>query len=350
MNNKNVLLDNCSVREGIQILDSESEKYVCIINENDKLIGIFTQGDMRKYLLNNGDISAPITEAVNSKPKVFTSIDAAKAYSVKHNLVVYPVVDDEGKLKECYIKGESTWDNLMKKQPLKNIPVVIMAGGKGTRLYPYTKILPKALIPIGDMTITERIIEQFAEWGCREFYLILNHKAGMIRAYFEELEKNYEIHFLEETQFLGTGGGLSLLKGKVNSTFILSNCDVLVQADYDCILKTHLKEKNVITFVAAMKNMTIPYGILTTTSTGQIVEMHEKPEMSFLTNTGVYILQPEVITDLQENEFIHITDIAQNYMKKEKHIGVFPVSGKSWLDMGQFNEMEIMLKELGIDG
>lgn len=350
MNKKNVLPDTCSVREGIQILDKESEKYVCVIDASYKLIGIFTQGDMRKYLLSNGEISAPITQALNYNPKVFKSIEDAKAYSLKYNLVVYPIIDKDGKLQDCYIKGESTWENLMANKPLKNIPVVIMAGGKGTRLYPYTKILPKALIPIGDMTIAERIINQFVEWGCNEFYFILNHKAGMIKAYFEELEKNYEIHFLEEKKFLGTGGGLSLLKGKINSTFILSNCDVLVQADYDCILKTHWQGKNMITFVAAMKNMVIPYGILSTTSTGQIKEMHEKPEMSFLTNTGVYILQPEIIDNLSPNEFIHITDIAQKYMDAGEKIGVFPVSGKSWLDMGQFEEMDVMLKELGIDG
>ena len=223
-----------------------------------------------------------------------------------------------------------------------------MAGGMGTRLYPYTKILPKALIPIGDLTITERIINYFTNIGCKDVYLILNHKANMIRSYFEELHKTYNIHYIRENKFLGTGGGLALLKGIINSTFILSNCDILVNADFECAVQTHEKNNNIITFIGAMKEMTIPYGVISTTNLGQVHKMEEKPELSFLTNTGVYIINPQVIHELNDDEFIHITDIAQKYLNKNEKIGVFPISDKMWLDMGQFSEMESMLKELGI--
>lgn len=348
MNNSNILNINNTVRDGIQILDSESAKFVCIIDEDCTLMGLFTQGDMRKYLLNNGDISAPIAAAMNSNPIVFYSREEAIKKAKQTYLVVYPIVDDKRHLIDYYLEGCLAC-HMINSKPLKDIPLVIMAGGKGTRLYPYTKVLPKALIPIGDLTISERIIKQFTDWGCRDIYLIVNYKGGMIKAYYEELNKNFNIHYIEEEEFLGTGGGLSLLKGKINSTFILSNCDVLVDADYNCILKTHLTEKNIITFVTAMKDVVIPYGIITTTSKGQIVNIHEKPEMSFLTNTGIYVIEPGVINDLANEEFIHITDIAQGYLDRDEKIGAFPVSGKAWLDMGQFNEMDVMLKELGID-
>lgn len=347
MDELNIISIEKSVRDAIRLLDLSPQKYVCVVDEDNILKGLFTQGDMRKYLLSNGDISQSVNNAMNPNPAVFSSKQEAIEASLNDYLVVYPIVDSEMHLLDCYWIG-SLSDYVKKEKPLQNIPVVIMAGGKGTRLYPYTKILPKALIPIGDITITERIINQFKEWGCCEFYIIINHKAGMIKAYFEEIDKDYNIYYIEEKEFLGTGGGLSLLKGFIKSTFILTNCDILVSADYECILKTHLSRKNIMTFVASMKDITIPYGVITTSSDGQIVKMMEKPELSFLTNTGLYVLEPRVIYELNENKFIHITDIAQNYIDKKERIGVFPVSGKSWLDMGQFKEMDAMLKALEI--
>ncbi|WP_206215514.1 sugar phosphate nucleotidyltransferase [Luxibacter massiliensis] len=348
MNSSNILYTEHTVRDGIQVLDREIHKFVCIVNKNNILKGTFTQGDMRRYLLNNGDISAPITKAMNPTPRIFSSRTDALEAAKKERLAVYPIVDNTGTLIDYYLSGLPTYD-VMEKKPLKEIPLVIMAGGKGTRLYPYTKVLPKALIPIGDLTISERIIQKFANWGCRDVYLILNYKGGMIKSYYEELNKDYNIHFIKEDEFLGTGGGLSLLKGLIHSTFILSNCDILVDADYDCMLKIHRSQHNLITFVAAMKDVVIPYGILSTTPDGQIKNIHEKPEMSFLTSTGIYLIEPDIINELNEGEFIHITDIAQRYLDKNEKIGAFPISGKSWLDMGQFEEMNVMLKELGID-
>ena len=348
MNNSNILSNKSSVREAIQILDNELQKFVCIVDENNILEGLFTQGDMRKYLLNNGDISATVTNAMNTNPVVFYSREEAINETVKKYRVVYPIIDKYGHLIDYYLSGEHPY-RAIESKPLSNVPLVIMAGGKGTRLYPYTKVLPKALIPIGDLTISERIIKQFTDWGCQDIYMILNYKGGMIKAYYEELEKDYHIHFIEESKFLGTGGGLYLLKDKINATFILSNCDILVDADYDCIVKTHLAKKNVLTFVAAVKDLIIPYGVLTTAADGRITSMQEKPELSFLTNTGLYVIEPRVIDELPKDKFIHITDIAQKYLNANEKVGCFPVSEKSWLDMGQLNEMDAMLKELGIN-
>ena len=232
---------------------------------------------------------------------------------------------------------------------LHNVPLVVMAGGKGTRLYPYTKILPKALVPIGEKTIIERVIEEFTAWGCQEVYLIVKHKAQMIRAYFDELQTDYTVHFIEEKEFLGTGGGLSLLKKEINKPFFLSNCDILVKADYDCVIKTHEANGDLITFVAAMKEVEVPYGVIITEADGSASKLQEKPHFSFLTNTGVYYMEPQVIEEMPEETFIHITDVAQKYIDHGSRVGVFPVSEKNWLDMGQINEMSHMLKVLGID-
>ena len=145
-----------------------------------------------------------------------------------------------------------------------------MAGGEGKRLYPYTKVLPKPLIPIGDLPICTHVIESFRKFGCDNFTLILNHKSNMIKAYYNDIQKDYSLDYVEETKFLGTAGGLSLLKGKIKDTCFVSNCDILVDADFSCIYKWHKKEQNMITMVCALKEIKIPYGVTVNPENGEI--------------------------------------------------------------------------------
>ena len=168
-----------------------------------------------------------------------------------------------------------------------------MAGGKGTRLYPYTKILPKPLIPLGDVTITDRIIASFQKYGCSKVFMVLNHKASMIRAYMADNPHDYALDFVKEETFLGTAGGIRLLKDKIHETFFLSNCDILLDADMECAYKTHKKMGNMVTIICAMKDFVIPYGVIETTENGAVTQIVEKPDYAMLVNTGVYVLEPE---------------------------------------------------------
>lgn len=340
---KYLVKPDMTVKNVIAYMEDENLKAVVVADESRRLIGLFSLGDMRHFFLNNGDLSAKIIDAMNRNPVVFHSNFDVEKYDKK--LVLYPVVDEKQIITNIIVDGvEEKVTNA-----LAGVPVVIMAGGKGTRLYPYTKILPKALIPIGEYTISERIIESFRKYGCKDFHMILNHKAEMIRSYFNDIRKEYNITFTQEEKFLGTGGGLAYLGEKITDTFFLSNCDILINADFECIYKTHKKEKNKITFVCAMKDVVIPYGIVETDTEGKIIHMKEKPEFSFLTNTGLYIVEPEVIESLNKDEFIHMPDIAQRYIEKGENVGVFPISESAWMDMGQFSEMESMMKKLGIN-
>ena len=336
-----------SVKEVIQHMEENFLKAVLITQGDRELLGLFSLGDMRHFFLNGGKLSDSITVAMNKEPIVFFSALEVEEDKKHRELIIYPIINENREVINV-ITDEKERNGLGVSNALESIQVVIMAGGKGTRLYPYTKILPKALIPIGDYTISERIINNFQQYGCKHFVMILNHKANMIKTYFEEIDKEYRIDLEKESKFLGTGGGLALLKGKINNTFFLSNCDILIDADLECIYKTHKKEKNKITFVCAMKDVVIPYGIIETDSYGKITEIKEKPEFSFLTNTGVYVVEPEVIEELVDDEFIHLPDIAKRYIEKGEKVGVFPISEKSWMDMGQFNEMDSMVKRLGV--
>lgn len=336
-----------SVKAVVEIMETTRLKAVVVVDSERNLQGIFTLGDMRRYFLKDGDLSAPIAEAMNPKPIVFGSREEAENYKASTGILpVYPIVDDRQHVIDVIYEKQST-----KKisNVLSEIPLVIIAGGKGTRLYPYTKVLPKALIPIGDYTITERIIREFQRYGCKQVYFVLNHKANMIRAYYNDLDRDYEVDYAEEKEFLGTAGGLGLLKDKLHTTFFVSNCDILINADLECIYKTHKANGNKITFVCSMKDIVIPYGVVETDESGAITAMKEKPAFSFLVNTGLYMIEPDVIKNIKENEFIHLPDLAQRYLDMGEKVGVFPISEKAWMDMGQFNEMESMMKNLGIN-
>ena len=223
-----------------------------------------------------------------------------------------------------------------------------MAGGKGTRLYPYTQILPKPLIPIGEKTITEHIMSRFMKYGCKSFEMIINYKRNLIKSYFLDNEDTYDITFIDEKQFLGTGGGLKLLKGKIDTTFFMTNCDILIEEDFDRILEYHQKNNNIITVVCAKKNMTIPYGMVEVSESGKALALREKPCFSFLTNSGFYVIEPEFLDMIPDNTFIHITDVIQRCIDMKMQVGVYTIPEEKWLDMGQLEEMEKMKKRLNL--
>lgn len=344
---KYIVNTRVTVKAAIEKMEKEKIKAVVIVDNNNKVAGLFSNGDMRSFFLRGGALSSNICDAMNSRPKLFYSdneVDEERKHQIR---VIYPIVDNDGKIVKILDFDNSNYNGKI-SDALQDIPLVIMAGGKGTRLYPYTKILPKPLIPIGDLTITERIISSFQRYGCKEVIMILNHKANMIKAYLNELDKDFSVSFVEEKTFLGTAGGLRLIKNEIHSTFFLSNCDILINADLECIYRTHKAKGNKITFVCSMKDIVIPYGVVETDQDGMITRMKEKPGFSFLINTGLYMIEPEVINDIEENEFVHLPDLAQRYLDKGEKVGVFPISEKAWMDMGQFNEMENMMKSLGI--
>ena len=332
-----------TVSEAMRQIDINTSGILFLVDDERKLLGCITDGDIRRYLLAGGKMTSSAMDAANKSPRFAKSREEAKALYHKKNYIIIPIVDEHGSVLDLFT-GEL---NGQKKQktPL-NIPVVINAGGKGTRLDPFTRVLPKPLIPVGEIPIIELIMQEYQSYACSEFHIIVNYKKELMKAYFADNEKKYNITWYDEEKPLGTGGGLSLLKGKLKNTFFFANCDALLTANYEAMVKFHKENGNMITMVCAYKNIDIPYGVVEMRENGIIESMKEKPMMSFLTNTGIYIVEPAVVDDMIDGENIGFPDVVERQRHKGRKVAVFPVSENDWMDMGQISELEKMRAKL----
>lgn len=339
-----IVHENTTVIQTMEQIDRNTKGIAFVCDDNRKLTGVITDGDIRRFILKKGNLEQKISEIANHSPLLATKgsdLDYA-AFMREHKINALPVINEKGQL--CSIEFPDQ-EKVYRNNRL-DIPVVIMAGGKGTRLQPYTEILPKPLIPIGGTTIVEHIMDHFEAFGCTHFNMIVNYKKNLIKSYFMDCGRKRDLVFTEEPVFQGTGGGLKLLEGRYGGTFFLNNCDILIEDDYSDILDYHRSHSNIITIVCATKNITIPYGTVETSEGGQVISLREKPGFSFLTNTGFYVIEPDFLEAIPENTFVHITDIIQKCIDSGQSVGMYPVSSHAWMDMGQMPELEKMRERL----
>ena len=313
---------------------------VVFIHDNYKLKAALTDGDIRRYVLSSGNMEVSVKGVANFNPKYLINASFAEAQQFMKDFAIdaVPIVNENLIIQNVIFNNYKAFENKYEKI---NLPVVIMAGGKGTRLYSYTRVLPKPLIPVGDVPIAERIINQFNEIGCTDFYMILNYMKNMIKSYFNEINKNFNISFIDENEPLGTGGGLFYLKGIINNTFILTNCDIIVKDDFSKIYTLHKENKNIITMIVAHQNIQVPYGVVEFNDKYEITTMKEKPQISYYTNTGCYIVEPVVVDKYINKENIGFPDIIDRCKSSGLKVGVYPVSEESFVDMGEIDKLNI---------
>lgn len=332
-----------TILETMRKLDETGQR-ILFIAPQGVLHAAVTDGDIRKFLVRGGSLDACVQEAANLHPKSLRVEERGLAKSIlqRHGIDALPILDRHGVIIDIIFAKGLNIDNHKEA----GLPVVMMAGGLGTRLYPYTKILPKPLIPVGEQPIAEMIFDRFREFGCRDFTMVVNYKKSMIKAYFNELEKDYTVNFIDETVFMGTGGGLCLLKGKMDKPFFFTNCDTLLDVDYGDIYQYHKNHGNLITMICAFKHYTVPYGVVELGEDGSIAAMREKPELNFLTNTGVYLVDPRVVEEMTDGEKIGFPDVIDRYRQKGEKVGIYPIQEGCWMDMGQMEELEKMRERI----
>ena len=319
------------------------DKKLLIVEQNGKFIGLLSSGDIQRAIIQNKSLDTIVKEVLRPKIRIAhpsDSIESIKKMMIEFRMELCPVVNDYNEINEVFF-----WEDIFhEKKPLVslkfNLPIVIMAGGFGTRLKPLTNVLPKPLIPIGEKTIIEDIFERFNNHGCTQFFISINYKAELIKYYLENQNLPYQLNFFSEEKPMGTAGSLSLLKKIINQTFFVSNCDIIIEQDYSEILDYHRHNKNEITVVAALKHYPIAYGTIETGENGKLLQLVEKPELTFKINSGMYILEPQLIDEIPEDEFFHITHLIEKIKNRDGKVGVFPISEKSWKDIGNWNDYQ----------
>jgi dTDP-glucose pyrophosphorylase len=331
-----------SIKNAMKKLDETGERCLLVTNQENMLLGTLSDGDLRRAILSGNGFSSSIEGVYNISPIVINSSETdqevIKKQFIDHKIDLIPIVDSDNT-----VEGFKTWESVFgnrnaRESPNLDVPVVIMAGGKGTRLEPFTKVLPKPLLPINEKPVIEHIIEKFTGVGCVEFYLTVNYKARILKAYFEELSPDYSVSFIDEPEPLGTAGSLKYLQGKFKMPFFVTNCDIIIKTDYRELYNFHKSNKYDLTLVASTKEYVIPYGTCELNGDGHLSHINEKPRYDFLINTGLYVLNPEMLDMIPASKFFHITHLIELAKNTGKNIGVFPIDEDSWIDVGQWAE------------
>ena len=353
-NYKQTIIDTASIKDTVKKIDIFKLNSIITYNYKKKVTGIFTMGDFRRAVFFGLDIEDKVYSVTNKNFKYltqgFSKLDAKKIFLNDESILDIPVLNKKFELLKIISRSNffSRKELVKKKLFLNNFPVVIMAGGKGARLDPFTRILPKSLIPFGDNPIIRVIMDNFIKHGSEKFYISVNEKSSMIKAYFHDLKYLYNIKYIEEKKPLGTAGSLKMLKNKLKNTFFVTNSDILINSYYPSILEFHKKNNFDITLVSSVRGYIIPYGVCSFDKEGELTNINEKPQHNFFVNTGLYIIEPRVLNLIPDNIKYDMTELLNKVRESKMKVGVFPISENSWIDIGQWSEYNKNTKKFRI--
>jgi dTDP-glucose pyrophosphorylase len=340
-----------TIRQAMEQLEKTEEKIVFVVDDESRLVGSMTDGDIRRWILSDGDLKAQVIQICNRKPYLVEEgfeFEQVRSHMLNRNIGCVPVVNQFGAIvqllfwKEMFQGGSAA-----KAKRLLNLPVVIMAGGKGTRLAPFTSVLPKPLIPVGDRTVIEIIIDQFLPYGLNCFHLSINYKSKILKSFFEELAPAYSVSYLEENEPRGTAGSLREMYSPTPENLVVTNCDIVIQADYAELVSFHVDNNYDLTIVASVKDYHIPYGVCELEKGGMLARITEKPQYSFLVNTGMYIVRRDRLNMIPEQTRCDMTDLIAKIKDAGGRVGVFPIGENAWADTGEWTEYRKSLESLG---
>ena len=345
---------NSSIRDAFVLLNKNAKKFLIVVEKENKLLGTLTDGDIRKYLLKGLNLDSSIDKIFNKSCFYIKEIDLEKknilsVFSEK-KIEFIPVINKSRKVVNV-LKYNDFHKSRNYSKKIKNIScdLAIMAGGFGERLKPFTEVLPKPLIPIGNVPIISLIIDRFEKFGVKNIFISLNYKSEIVKAYLTNSKISKKIKFLIEKKRLGTCGSLSLIKKNTKRSLMVSNCDVLLDIDYHDFYENHKKNKNDITLVAAIKKFTIPYGSCELLKNGDLKKIKEKPSSQHLINTGLYLVEPKVLKIIKKNKRLDFDELINEAKLKKLKIGVYPIDDSLWSDFGQWDQYSNALKKFNND-
>lgn len=328
---------DATVRDAIEVIDNSKLKIALIVDDALKLVGLVTDGDIRRALLKGFSLDDAVVNAANKLPLVIgQDVDTTEALSImrKNKLYHIPIVKEDGTL----ISLRFLDDLLQRKR--RNNPVVLMAGGYGKRLQPLTDNCPKPLLKVGGKPILETIMENFISEGFYRFYISTFYKAEMIEEYFGNGEKwGIEIEYLREEKASGTAGALKLLPKDISESFFMMNGDLLTTLNVGHLLEFHKSHQQYLTVCVRKDHYKIPYGVVKVKES-MIYELEEKPTIDYFINAGVYVMSPKILSMIPDNDTVQMTDLIQALMDSGRQPVAFPIR-EYWRDIGRFEDFEV---------
>lgn len=340
-----MVAEETSLRDGLRLLNETGLQILLIVDAGDRLMGLLTDGDVRRSLLRDTSLDVALSGIMN---RTFTTLGEDQVH-LAHDLIRraqfyhVPILDTDGKVADLVIgSGVSA-----RESEKRDIPVVVMAGGKGTRLSPLTRIVPKPLMPVGEQTMLEKIMETFAAHGFRDFRVIVNYKRDLIKSYFAEAGSPYDLEFIDEEQPLGTAGGLIRLKGRIDGTFVLTNCDIVAELQYSGLIDWHRDHGAHLTILGVRKRVDIPYGVIKVDEDSLVTEIEEKPYFNRVIVSGVYVVDPAVVEIIPEGQPLGMDGLIRMLIDRGMRVTCYPIE-TGWFDMGQFEEYRNLLKHFEV--
>ncbi|APD93341.1 alcohol dehydrogenase [Alteromonas mediterranea] len=326
-----------SLVDAVKRLDEGAKRILIVVDKHDRLIGTVTDGDIRRALIRQTELTTPISEIMNTNPKSAThawSRLRLLSFMERTDLLQLPIVDEKNK-----VVGVTFLYELLKKPRIDN-PVCLMAGGFGTRLKPLTDSCPKPMLTVGDKPILEIILERFIEAGFWRFYISTHYMANTIKGYFGNgSDRDVEINYLDEREPLGTGGALSLLpREEINAPLILMNGDLLTNLDFLSLLSHHELSQSKLTMCLREYEQQVPFGVVNTQK-GEVKSIVEKPVNRYHVNAGIYVMEPSVIAGLEKNQYVDMPTVVDRLLKQRASIGYYEVS-EDWLDIGRLDDFK----------
>ncbi len=321
----------------IRTIENSSTGIALVINEDKKLLGTITDGDVRRAILNGSNLNSPIVNHMNKDFKyILNSQNNSEAFALikKFGIRQVPILDDSGKIIDIIIKDET-----FKNKSIIN-PVLLMAGGQGKRLYPYTKSCPKPMLNIKEKPILETQLEMFIKEGFKDFFISVNYLKEQIIEYFGDgSEWGVNINYLIEKKPLGTAGCLKLLPNDIKESFIVINGDILTKLSFKKLIEFHEKNCSKFTICAKQHQTQLQYGVLETKDY-KLKCFEEKPIINKLINAGIYVINPEVLSLIKETEFKDMPSLFMEANSKKMQVNVLPIH-EYWIDIGTLDSYNI---------
>ncbi len=334
--NKIKITISSTIKESLSIIDAGAIKIALVVDEENKLLGTITDGDIRRAILNGKSLEDSIADIYYKNPTVVSVNESRESIiniCTSKKIYQIPVVDDDGKVVSIAIL-----DELLKPKNYQN-RVVLMVGGLGTRLRPLTETTPKPMLNVGGKPILHTIVERFAKYGFTNIVMCVGYKSSIIQDYFEDGSKfGVNIEYILEDKRMGTAGALSLLKEKPKEPFFVMNGDLLTSVNFESMLEFHNQNSSTATMAVREYDLQVPYGVVNIEN-GDIKSIEEKPVHKFFVSAGIYMLNPECIDYIPNDEFYDMPTLFEKLIEENKKTVSFPLR-EYWLDIGRIEEYE----------